>query len=142
MQSREEESAGGNRENRLWWRAGCMGGLRGCCRKERMPWQVHCLAPSKDYDKCWLLLCSGATICAQQTRGKKKGRGCLKTSESTCAATMCWQKQLRQFRERPAGNTAFLLLALKLEITVDAPQFIVKHVVVVVGFQDLHSMNF
>lgn len=74
--------------------------------------------------------------------GGKKGGGCLKTSEITCAVIMCWQKELKQIHERPTGNTASLLLALKLEITVDAPQFIVKHVVVVVGFQDLHSMNF
>lgn len=110
------------------------GGSGVYCRKERMSWQVHCLALSKDYDKCWLLLCSRATICAQKT---KKGQ----TSEITCAVIMCWQTQLKKIHERPTGNTASLLLALKLEITVDAPQFIVKHVVIV-GFQELHSMNF
>lgn len=42
------------------------------------------------------------------------------------------------------GISGSLLLALKLEITVDAPQFIVKPVVVVVvvGFQDLQLMSF
>lgn len=78
MQSREEESAGGIRENRLWWRAGGMGGAQGdAAEKKGCPGRCTASPPAR------AMMSAGSFYAAEQQyvhnklRGEK-GRGVFK----------------------------------------------------------------